>query len=280
MHPVQRSSRFHTGLALVWCITAVSSPADPDRSPVEPMSLPAPDQKMEPVKPSINKLDESRYEIGRVVIDKKTREIRVPTRINMTEGLLEYILVHENGKVHESLLVTDVSPTHVNLAFTLLRYPASRELYALPTPTGGLSDKFPEVPEKIKAGSRVLLDVEWKDGDQTRRLPINEWIQHTVTTAAMPSGPWVYGGSEFYDGRYVPEVSGDIAAIFIAQSALINYPGDDNRDDTVWVVYPKRVPAEGTHVTLIIRPNAVVAEKQAANAGNPANSQPANSAKP
>jgi hypothetical protein len=279
MHPVLPTIRFRTGLALAWCLSAVFSSAEPDRSPVEPMSLPAPDQKMEPVKPVIEKLDESRYQIGRVVIDRKTREIRIPTRINMTEGLLEYILVHENGKVHESLLITDVSPTHINLAFTLLRYPPSRELYALPTPTGGLSDKFPEVPENIKSASRVLLDVEWKDGDQTRRLAINEWIQHTVTTSAMPSGPWVYGGSEFYDGRYVPEVSGDIAAIFIAQSALINYPGDDNRDDTVWVVYPKRVPAEGTHVTLIIRPNAAVAEKPA-KAANPTDSQPANSAKP
>ena len=280
MQPLVRTYRMCASLALGWFMVALPLAADEGRSPVEPESLPAPDQKMEPVQPVIEKIDDLRYRIGKVVIDKKSREIRIPTRINMTEGLLEYILVHQNGKTHESLLVTDVSPTHINLAFTLLRYPPSRELYALPTPSGGLSDKFPEVPEAIKSASRVLIDVEWKDADQTKRLSINEWIQHTVTTSAMPSGPWVYGGSEFYDGRYVPEVSGDIAAIFVAQSALINYPGDDNRDDTVWIVYPKRVPAEGSHVTMIIRPYAGVGEKQPVNAGNIPVSQPSNDAKP
>lgn len=225
-----------------------------DRSPVEPVSLPDPEQRLEPVKPQIEKLDATRYRVGEVELDSKTREIRFPARVNMTEGLLEYLVVHTNGKVHEALFITDISATHLNLALTLLRYPASRELYPLPTPTGGLSDKFPDVPEPIRKASRVLIDVEWKDDGKLRRLPVNDWIQHTVKTSAMPAGPWVYGGSEFYDGKFVPETTGDIIAIFTAQSAMINYPGEDNRDDTVWIVYPKRVPAEGTHVTVILHP--------------------------
>ena len=182
--------------------------------------------------------------IGKVIFDQKSREIRFPAKVNMSEGLLEFLIVHENGKVHESLLNTDISPTHLNLAFTLLRYPASRELYPLPNETGGLSGQFPDVPADIKAGARVAIDVEWTDNGKTRRLPINDWIQHAVKTTAMPPGPWVYGGSEFYDGKFAPETTGDIAAIFVSQSALINYPGQDNRDDTVWVAFPKRVPAD------------------------------------
>ena len=231
-----------------------------DRAVIEPSSLPAPDQAMEPVKPAVEKIDGSRFRIGAITIDKKTREIRVPAQVNMTDGLLEYLVVHKNGKVHESLFFTEASPTHINLAFTLLRYPASRELYALPNEKGGLSDKFPEVPEDVKAGARVAIDVEWSDEGKTRRLPVNDWIQHSVKTTAMPQGPWVYGGSEFYDGKFVPESSGDIAAIYIAQSSLINFPGDDNRDDTVWVAFTKRIPAEGTNVTLIIAPYSKTAK--------------------
>lgn len=225
-----------------------------ERAPVEPKSLPAPDQVVEPVKPNVEKIDENKFRVGKVTFDKSTREVGFPARVNMTEGLLEFLVVHENGKVHESLFITDTSPTDINLALTLLRYTASRELYPLPNGTGGVTDKFPEVPEDVKAAARVALFVEYEDSGTKRRLPANEWIQHAVKSTHMPSGPWVYGGSEFHNGKFVPEATGDIIAIFVAPSALLNYPGDDNRDDTVWLVYPKRVPAEGTHVQIIIAP--------------------------
>jgi hypothetical protein len=240
--------------AIILLTASLSLASAQDRAPVEPATLPAPEQPMKPVQPAIEKLDDTRYRIGKIILDKKSREIRFPARINMSEGLLEFLVVHENGKLHESLLVSDISPTHLNLAFTLLRYPASRELYALPNETGGISDKFPVVPDDIKAGARIAIEVEWEENGKTRRLPVNEWIQHSVRTTAMPAGPWVYGGSEFYAGKFAPETSGDIAAIFVSHSSLINYPGDGNLDDTVWVVFPKRVPAQGTNVTVIIAP--------------------------
>lgn len=238
-----------------WCALKLAATAA-ERAPVEPKSLPAPEEKVEPARPAVEKLDASRYKVGEVILDRKTREIRFPAAINMDEGLIEYLIVHENGKVHESLLVTKTSPTHVNLAFTLLRYPPSRELYALPNETGGQSDKFPDVPEDVKAAARILIDVEWVEDGKTRRLPVNEWVQHAVKTTAMKAGPWVYGGSEFFDGKYSPEMSGDVVAIFLTGSAIVNYPGEDNRDDTVWLAYPKRVPPAGTPVTVIFRPHA------------------------
>jgi hypothetical protein len=225
-----------------------------DRAPVEPKSLPAPDQAVEPFSPSVKKLDATRYQIGEVIFDQKSREIRFPAKVNMSEGLLEFLVVHQNGKVHESLLSTEISPTHLNFAFTLLRYPASKELYPLPNETGGTSDHYPEVPAEIKAASRVTIEVEWSDNGKSRRVPVNEWIQHAVKSTAMPAGPWVYGGSDFHEGKFNAETSGDIAAIFLSMQALINYPGDDHIDDTVWMAFPKRVPPEGTNVTVIIAP--------------------------
>ncbi|MDP3849362.1 MAG: YdjY domain-containing protein [Luteolibacter sp.] len=256
MHPTRVRFLTILRLATLCGFSVIPAASAQDRAPVEPSSLPAPDQKMEPVKPVIEKIDASRFRVGGVTFDQKTREIRFPTTVNMTEGLLEFIVVHANGKIHESLLITDISPTHLNLAFTLLRYPPSHELYPLPSDTGGASGDFPEVAPEIKAAARITIDVEWKGGDQTRRLPVNDWIQHAVKTTAMPAGPWVYGGSFIYDGQYSPEMSGDIAAIYTAPSALINYPGDDKHDDTVWLPFPKRVPPVGTKVTVIIAPHS------------------------
>jgi len=228
--------------------------AGQDRAPVEPKSLPAPDQPMAEVKPSVEKIDETHFRIGTITFDQKTREIRFPGKVNMIEGLLEFLLVHENGKSHESLLTTDISPTQLNLAFTLLRYPPSRELYALLNDHGGASNNFPEVPADVKAAARIIIELEWKEDGKLRRLPANDLIQHTVKNTSMPAGPWVYGGSEFSDGKYAPELSGDIMAVFTTNSALINYPGADDNNDEVWTPYPKRVPAVGTEVTLIITP--------------------------
>lgn len=213
------------------------------------------DVPKESAQPSITQLDETRFEIGKIVFDKKSREIRFPAAVNMTEGQLEYLIVHENGKIHESLLTTKISPLNLNLAFTLLRYTPSRELYAVETPEGGKTVKPQDVPAEVRDGSRVGIEVEWKENGKDRRLPINEWIQHGTTSKSMDSGPWVYGASESFEGKYIPETSGDIAAIFLSNAAILNYPGKDNGNDDVWTPFPKRVPESGTAVTVIISPS-------------------------
>lgn len=198
--------------------------------------------------PIVEKTGETGYRVGLVTFDQKTREIRFPAEVNMAEGLLEFLIVHRNGKVHESLLRTDASPAHLNLAFTLLRYPPSKELEMSPSGPG-------EIPAEVKAGARVRIDVEWDDAGKLRRVPVNEWIQHAVKGSTMPAGPWIYAGSDFQNGKFAAEATGDIAAIFITNSALLNFPGTDNRDDTVWFSFPKRVPSEGTKTTVIIAPD-------------------------
>ncbi len=202
----------------------------------------------------VERIDATHFKIGEISFDSAKREIRFPAAINMTQDLLEFALVHQNGKVHESLLKTAVSPTDLNVAFTLLRYKPSPELYAGPSSPEDPTEKFPVVPEDVKKAARITLEVEWQDGDRLRKVPINEWIQHTSTGSAMPAGPWVYGGSEVVDGKFPPEATGDIAAIYRSQSSLINYPGKDNGDDTVWFVFPKRVPPIDSKVTVIITP--------------------------
>jgi hypothetical protein len=207
-----------------------------------------------PEKPQVEKLDENRYRIGKIVIDRKTREISFPAKVNMAEGLLEFLMVMPKGKVHESLLVTDISPTHLNFALLILRYKPSIELFAL-LDEGHPTGLYPNVPAEIKAAARIGIDVEWKDGDgKTHRNPISEWIQQRENDTAMPAGPWLYTGSGMSQGKYIPDLSGDIAAIYVAQSALINYPGENDEDDTVWFAYPNRVPAKDTEVSVIISP--------------------------
>ncbi|MFD2257820.1 YdjY domain-containing protein [Luteolibacter algae] len=207
-----------------------------------------------PERPIIEQIDANQYRIGTVTFDKKSREIRFPAQLNMREGLLEYLLVHQNGKIHEALFRTETSPTNINLAFTLLRYKPSRELYRIPREPGVLSNDFYKEDEATRAAARIAIDVEYTIDGETKRFSVNEWISHGTTGRTMPLTHWVYGGSEFYEGQYVPETTGDLAAIFITNASIINYPGEDNGNDDVWTVFTRRVPPLETNVTLIVSP--------------------------
>ena len=215
---------------------------------------PAAEPAIEAKEPSVTRLEDGRMRIGLVTFDPRSREIEIPARVNMTEGLLEFLLVHQNGKVHEALFVTDISATDLNIALKLLRYKASRELYLKVNRDGSLSSTFEDATEEERRESRLSIYVRSGEGKEAVEKNVCDWIQHAVTAKPMPREPWVYGGSLFYEGKFVAETSGDLFAVFLTNSALGNYAGKDNQDDTVWLVRPKVVPPEGTGVTLLIRP--------------------------
>lgn len=224
------------------------------RSPVEPKSLPAPDQPVADHEPAVTRLEDGTLRIGTITLDPKTRSIRFPTVVNMTEGLLEFAVVHTNGKIHESLLSTDISATQLNVAIKLLRYKASRELYHKLDPDGSLGNTFESATDEERKGSRMRIGVEWQEGGKTKAADISDWISHATTEKPMPGEAWVYGGSFLAEGRFVAEGSGDIVAIFLSNAAMINYSGEDNQNDDVWLPHATRVPEVGTPVTVVLSP--------------------------
>src|SRR5687768_2507208 len=68
----------------------------------------------------IKDLGEGRLQIGAVTIDSKQKSLTFPALVNMTTGLVEYLVVTTGGKVHESLLRTDSEPFHIHTAMLLL----------------------------------------------------------------------------------------------------------------------------------------------------------------
>jgi hypothetical protein len=172
----------------------------------------------------------------------------------MREGLLEFALVHENGKIHESLLITTASPLHVNIAMKMLRYTPSPELYYIEKEKGVSSGKFPQVEEETRKAARIHLAVEFdKDGKKVT-LPLRDLILNDVTQKSMETDEWIYGGSLIYDGKFYAETSGDFASIFVSRGSLLLYAGKNNENDEMWVAHTKRLPEIGTKVTFIIEP--------------------------
>jgi hypothetical protein len=205
-------------------------------------------------KPNITRLENGSMQIGEIIFDPKTRQIRVPCSINMTEGLLEFALVHQNGKIHESLLITTASPLHANIAMKMLRYTPSPELYYIEKEKGVSSGKFPKVEEETSKAARINLFVEFDKEGKKVTLPLRDLILNEVTQKSMETDEWIYGGSLIYDGKFYAETSGDFASIFVSRGSLILYAGKNNENDEVWSAHTKRLPEVGTKATLIIEP--------------------------
>ncbi len=240
--------------SLILIPTCISLALAQESPPVKVESPPANAPAAEPVKPIISKLDENRFQIGEVILDRKTREIRFPTTVNMADGLIEYVIVLEKGKVHEALLLTTASPTHLNVALTLLRYAPSRELFPMIAATGHPTGIYQETPAAVKAAARITIELEWNDSGTIRRVPLNEWLQNPDNETALAAGPWLYTGSGFSEGKYIPELTGDILAIMVDPHAVINCPGSDNYDQAHWHAFSERIPPVGTKVSVVITP--------------------------
>ncbi len=207
-----------------------------------------------PEKPKMIRLDDGRMKYGDIEFDPKTRQVRIPCSVNMNDGLLEFAIVHENGKIHESLLITKCTPTDINVVLKLLRYVASEELYAIEKEPGILSKNFPEVPEATKKAARVHLNIEWQQDGKLKKVALADWLIQAETHKPMSQEPWVYGGSMIYDGAFLAEQTGDIASIFVSRGSLILYAGKHNFNDDAWLAHTKRIPAQGTKVHFIIQP--------------------------
>ncbi|MEQ1852810.1 MAG: YdjY domain-containing protein [Chthoniobacteraceae bacterium] len=199
------------------------------------------------------------FEIGAVRLDKAASTVTFPARVNMNDGLIEYLMVSPQGAVHESVLVSDAQPQDVHMAMLLLGA------------KGMAAARDGKAPERIDAeflarapkltGDRVFLTVKWKDNaGREQAAPAERWVERKVFTPRKPSktvaagdGPWLYTGSFIYEGRFIAQVEGAFVAMVTFPSALINNPRTGSTDDHVWFVKTDAVPPVGTPVEFSIK---------------------------
>jgi hypothetical protein len=207
-----------------------------------------------PAPPVMREISPGIYEIGKIHLDQKARTVRFPGVLNMNEGIIEYLLVTEQGSVHESLLVCDIQPSELHFAMLLLGAkgsgpdkPAASEI-----PSGQIDANYLKTAPKLK-GDKVAITVEWKDRETAKKAAIEDWIFNTLTKKPMERGPWTYNGSLFNDGHFLAQVEGAFAALVTYPSALINNPRQGNDNDAIWTVNEKAIPPVQTPLEISIQ---------------------------
>lgn len=256
-------TRFFTSLSLSFLLGSMALPA---QDGPEPSKQPKPSAegekkaaaKYEEAKNRIKKTGETTYELGDIKFNSATKEVQFPTLLNMTEGLLEYVLVTDAGKTHESLLRTTISPTELNLALLLCSYEphigeAARYL-ATPHPeTKALMDK----PMEKAGANRIQFTARWKDkSGKEQSVPVTSLIRNRVTKKTLDVDHWTYTGSVINLAGFASEYDGSIGALYFDLGAMFNCPVKDNVNDDIWSVESSAVPPVDTPVTLIITPFA------------------------
>ncbi len=189
----------------------------------------------------IKPLGGDRFQLGRIVVDKRARRFTVPGRIQALDKPLEYLATTPTGrKAYETLVVLDTSGSELNLACILI----------------GL-ERDPKVPSSrqlSQPGPPVLLSVAWTDVHGR---------SHQITAAQALSGAdapavdWAYIGSfTSIDGsQLAADVTGTLASfvkkdrtgIFEAHSGISegSYGSVRGNDG---------LPPEGSAIQFVVEP--------------------------
>lgn len=187
------------------------------------------------------------FRIGAVEIDRVSRTASFPAKINQTDGLIEYALVHANGKRHESLLVTEVQPRDIHLACLLL---------------GGGEPGKPPVEVKI--------EVQWQTNGPTRKLPLEDLIAFSKghpqgkSGGGLAPGAWSYTGSLVDAAGFVASREGSVIALIHDPAALVNNPRPGREDDTLHVPNTRALPPLESPVRIVLKPVAPASSKPSA----------------
>ena len=218
-------------------------------------SLHAQEEKNTASTPAMREVSPGVYEIGSIHLDKNTRSLTFPGKVNMAEGNIEYLICTPHGSTHESLLVTEVQPTDIHFAMLLLDAKGSGLHAPAPAdaPPPQINAEFLKGAPPLK-GDNITISVKWKDAaGKERSVAVEDWVLNTKENKSAARGPWIYTGSMFADDKFLAQLQGAVASVVSNPAALINNPRKGNDDDQVWMVNAKSVPPVATPLSVTIK---------------------------
>jgi hypothetical protein len=184
--------------------------------------------------PEITKVGESLYQFGEVLIDRKAKVVSLPAVSNQVNGLIEYGVVHESGKIHESLFRTVVRPQIVHASLLLLKCKPAK---------GFFENLWAEKPREIDYSShQVKITVSWELNGTKYENKIENLALNQKNDQAMSRDSIVFTGSKFIEGIFMAESSGSILAVYADETAIFNSTDHDSNNDDVWYANKLKMP--------------------------------------
>jgi hypothetical protein len=175
-----------------------------------------------------------------VELDRMARTVTIPAKVHVVEGLIEYLLVHATGKVHETLFSTEASPQDIHIACLLAGW----------------------AEPKGKTPASIRIEVSWDTNGPVRIESAETLVAFAKghpranTVGHLEAGPWTYAGSMVDSAGFAASREGSIISLINDPAALVTNPRPGREDDTLHVPNGKLLPAAGTAVRITIRAQA------------------------
>ena len=190
--------------------------------------------------PEISEINPGQFKFGQILIEKEIREFSLPAICNQTSGLIEYALVHDQGKTHESLFRTPVSPKLIHATFLLLKEKPQHSFFKL-MESGGT--EIAQIPT-------IQIFVEWEQNGTSYKEMMNTMIQNQSAERMLSQNAFVFTGSKVIEGVYLAEEDGSIVAVYHDSRSTLNSRDEESNWDDVWLPYLEKMPPKELPVTI------------------------------
>jgi len=204
----------------------------------------SPDFKEKKLYPEIKVLSSGVYDFGGIIIDQNDLSFSFEAKCNQISGLVEYALVHENGKTHESLFTTKIAPRLIHACFLLLKQKPDNFLLK--------KEKFSE--QEISALRKKSLEtwVKWDENGSSCRKSLTSMTLNDLSKQTLKGKSFVFTGSKVVEGDYLAQMDGSIIAIYQDARAVINAIDELSSNDDVWLPNEVNLPPLGKNVWISI----------------------------
>ncbi|MBE0639499.1 MAG: hypothetical protein IH598_13360 [Bacteroidales bacterium] len=196
------------------------------------------------------KTSEDTYLLKDIEINTLAKTVTLPCTVNMDSGLIEVVLCRPEGKTHESLLKTNVTPLEFQTALLLLGLDPVNELPADPKDEDPLSPYLTiETP-----GDSLLIFIELDVNGENSRKPVEFYIRDERTQKPIPSCSWLFRGAVTHRSGHViidPEMT--MIATYHDPLALMELNNADKFDDELFYVNTSAGLIKGQESKLIIQ---------------------------
>ena len=195
------------------------------------------------------KESENIYKLNEITINTKDKTISFPCKINMNQGLIEVVLCTREGKTHESLLVSNVTPPEFQTALLLLGLDPVNEVPNDNSKQDTLSRfKSIETP-----GDSVVLYIARTIDGKIEKQPVETYIYNESLKNELKKSTWLFRGAATHISGHIiidPEVT--LIATYHDPEALMELNSPSKYNDELFYVNKELKLKTGEPVSLII----------------------------
>lgn len=197
--------------------------------------------------PVIEEINDSLIKLNKVIINKNSKSISIPAKINMSKGLIEVVLCKSEGKTHESLLVTSTDQIELQTALLLLGFNPLNEVPGEKQLVGNSNKEIINQPDSL------VIYIQWQDNNKTITDRIEKFIQNQFDNNQMKTCTWLFQGLLVNENGIVSGNDISMIVTYHDPYAILELNSINKFDDRIFYVNENFNLPVGTEVELIIQ---------------------------